>query len=104
MSFCFGKLSRFTFDVSGIPHSVVLNAGYDYNQAKITSDLTKFVSWFEKLFGELPYKHYTFFIRVGKDGFGGIEQAHHNYLLHNYYLIFFLLMRYGNPNAQDKQI
>jgi len=74
----FGKLNKFSFEVSGIPHYIVLNAGYDYNQNQITTDLSKLVSWFKSLFGELPYESYTFFLRVDESGRGAIEHRNSN--------------------------
>ncbi|OGU67159.1 MAG: hypothetical protein A2W30_08110 [Ignavibacteria bacterium RBG_16_36_9] len=74
----FGKLNKFSFEVSGIPHYIVLNAGYDYNQNQITTDLSKLVAWFKSLFGELPYDNYTFFLRVDESGRGAIEHRNSN--------------------------
>ncbi len=74
----FGKLEKFSFTVKNKPHYVVMNAGYEYNQPQITKDLTKLVNWFAGLFGELPYKHYTFFLRIANPGKGGIEHLNSN--------------------------
>ena len=74
----FGKLNKFSFEVSGIPHYIVLNAGYDYNQNQITTDLSKLVAWYKSLFGELPYDNYTFFLRVDESGRGAIEHRNSN--------------------------
>ena len=74
----FGKFNKFSFEVGRIPHYIVLNAGYDYNQNQITKDLSKLVSWFKSLFGELPYENYTFFLRVDGVGRGAIEHRNSN--------------------------
>lgn len=73
-----GNLETFAFEVQGKPHYVVMNAGYDYNQEQITTDLSKLVNWFADMFGELPYQHYTFFLRVAQPGRGGIEHLNSN--------------------------
>ncbi len=74
----FGKLERFSFDVDGIPHHVVLNAGYSYNADRIRQDLTRLVKWYKSIFGELPYQSYTFFVRVANPGHGGMEHWNSN--------------------------
>jgi predicted metalloprotease with PDZ domain len=73
-----GKLEKFSFEVAGKTHFVVMNAGYEYNESQIKNDLSKLVGWFAALFGELPYKHYTFFLRVSDPGRGGIEHLYSN--------------------------
>ena len=74
----FGKLAAFSFNVRGIPHHFVFNGGYPFNQAQIKTDLSKMVNWFAEMFGELPYREYTFFLRVDKPGRGGLEHANSN--------------------------
>ncbi len=74
----FGKLAAFSFRVRGVPHHFVLNGGYPYNRKQIESDLSKMVNWFAAMFGELPYREYTFFLRVDKPGRGGLEHANSN--------------------------
>ena len=73
-----GKLHKFSFEVQGKEHFVVLNGGYEVNEDQITADLSKMVNWFYGIFGELPYKHYTFFLRVSDPGGGGIEHLYSN--------------------------
>ncbi len=73
-----GKLAKFSFEVAGIPHYVVMNAGYEYNEEQITNDLSKLINWFYGLFGEIPYNHYTFFLRISDPGSGGIEHLYSN--------------------------
>ncbi len=74
----FGRLSKFSFEVLGKPHHVVLNAGYAYNREQMTTDLTRLVKWFAGMFGDLPYQEYTFFVRVADPGHGGIEHLNAN--------------------------
>ena len=73
-----GKLHKFSFDVQGKEHFVVFNGWFEINEDQITDDLTKMVNWFYGVFGELPYKHYTFFLRVAEPGSGGIEHLYSN--------------------------
>jgi predicted metalloprotease with PDZ domain len=73
-----GKLHKFSFEVQGKEHFVVLNGLYEVNEDQVTDDLTKMINWFYGIFGELPYKHYTFFLRVSDPGGGGIEHLYSN--------------------------
>ena len=73
-----GKLYKFSFDVQGKEHFVVFNNWYDINEDQITNDLSKMVNWFYTIFGELPYEHYSFFLRVSEPGGGGIEHLYSN--------------------------
>ncbi len=73
-----GKLHTFSFDVQGKEHFVVFNGWFEINEDQITDDLAKMVNWFYGVFGELPYKHYTFFLRVAEPGSGGIEHLYSN--------------------------
>ena len=73
-----GKLHKFSFDVQGKEHFVVFNGWFEINEDQITDDLAKMVNWFYGVFGELPYKHYTFFLRVAEPGSGGIEHLYSN--------------------------
>jgi predicted metalloprotease with PDZ domain len=73
-----GKLHKLTFDVHGKEHYVVFNGWFDINENQIIDDLTKMIKWFYDVFGELPYKHYTFFLRVSSSGGGGIEHLYSN--------------------------
>jgi predicted metalloprotease with PDZ domain len=73
-----GKLYKFSFEVQGKEHFVVLNSWFDINEDQITDDLSKMVNWFYEVFGELPYKHYTFFLRVSEPSGGGIEHLYSN--------------------------
>jgi predicted metalloprotease with PDZ domain len=73
-----GKLEKFSFDVMGKMHFVVLNGGYDYNKSQISKDLSSLVNWFANMFGELPYRHYTFFLRIAEPARGGMEHLNSN--------------------------
>ena len=73
-----GKLYKFSFEVQGKEHFVVFNNWYDINEDQITNDLSKMVNWFYTIFGELPYEHYSFFLRVSEPGGGGIEHLYSN--------------------------
>jgi len=71
-------LYKFAFEVQDKKHFVVFNSWFDINEDQITDDLSKMVNWFYKMFGELPYEHYTFFLRVSEPGGGGIEHLYSN--------------------------
>ena len=60
-----------TFDVQGIPHSLVIENVTNVDHAKITADLKRMVESAVRIIGEIPYRHYTF-LAMGAGG-GGIE-------------------------------
>lgn len=73
-----GLINKFSFNVAGKQHFVVYNGNNEVNKKQIDSDLSKMVKWFFNMFGELPYEHYTFFLRVSESGGGGIEHLNSN--------------------------
>ncbi len=60
-----------TFTVQGIPHRYVVTGEGNYDLDKIAEDTTKIIEECYKLFGELPYKDYTFILNTR--GGGGLE-------------------------------
>jgi predicted metalloprotease with PDZ domain len=67
------NLDRVSFEVRGVPHSLVgWNLG-EFDHAAVASDLGRMVEAAVSIVGEIPYKHYTFLV-VGP-GQGGIEHA-----------------------------
>jgi predicted metalloprotease with PDZ domain len=63
-----------TFDVKGVPHTLVLeNIAPAADRDRIASDLKRMVEASVGLMEDIPYKHYTFLL-IGR-GNGGIEHA-----------------------------
>jgi predicted metalloprotease with PDZ domain len=60
-----------SFEVQGVPHSLVIENVANVDQAKIVADLKRMVEAAVRIIGEIPYRHYTF-LAMGAGG-GGIE-------------------------------
>ena len=60
-----------TFEVQGVPHTLVIENVTNVDHAKITADLKRMVESAVRIIGEIPYRHYTF-LAMGAGG-GGIE-------------------------------
>ncbi len=60
-----------TFDVEGKKHRIVITGEGNYDLKKLATDTAKIVVEAFKIFGELPYKDYTFIINLR--GGGGLE-------------------------------
>ncbi len=70
------KLLEFT--VRGKPHRVAVWGQYEFDDARLTNDLAKIVEEGAKIFGGLPYDHYTFIIHVQPGIGGGTEHLNSN--------------------------
>ena len=60
-----------SFEVEGVPHSLVIENVANVDHAKIVADLKRMVEAAVSIIGEIPYRHYTF-LAMGTGG-GGIE-------------------------------
>ncbi len=70
------KLLEFT--ALGKPHRVAIWGDYSFDDAKLTTDLTKIVETGAQIFGGLPYDHYTFLVHVQPGIGGGTEHLNSN--------------------------
>ena len=69
-----GNQEHYEFDVQGVPHFVAVeNVAADVDRQKMVADLKTMVTAATQLFGDVPYKHYTF-LMMGR-GAGGIEHS-----------------------------
>lgn len=60
-----------SFEVQGVPHTLVIENIANVDHAKIVADLKRLVEAAVQIIGEIPYRHYTF-LAMGAGG-GGIE-------------------------------
>ncbi len=65
------NFNEITFDVQGKKHRFVITGEGNYDINRIAQDSAKIVEQSYKLFGELPYKDYTFILNLR--GGGGLE-------------------------------
>jgi len=66
-----GNQKEVEFDVKGIPHYLAMLHPDNFDVPGFESDLTKIIAKATDIFGEVPYKNYTFLI-MG-EGRGGLE-------------------------------
>src|SRR4051794_36827006 len=59
------------FTVEGKPHRIIFSGDGNYDMQKTAADVAKIVEQAYKIFGELPYKDYTFIVNLR--GGGGLE-------------------------------
>ncbi len=62
------------FEVLGKPHVIALYGASNYDDSTLVSDFSKIMEAEAKIFGGLPYKHYTYILHV-EEGRGGLEHA-----------------------------
>lgn len=66
-----GNFKEISFDVNGIAHRMVFDGEGNYDLQKVSADVKKIVEQTVKIFGEIPYKDYTFIVNLR--GGGGLE-------------------------------
>jgi predicted metalloprotease with PDZ domain len=60
-----------TFEVRGVPHRIVMDGEGNYDLPQTAKDIAKIVEAAADIFGEIPYKNYTFIVNLR--GGGGLE-------------------------------
>lgn len=65
------NFTEFKFDVRGVPHRYVVTGKGNFDLPKMAADTAKIVEEGAKIFGDLPYKDYTFILNLR--GGGGLE-------------------------------
>ena len=81
--FLIGDLTIEEFIAHGIKHSLVLSGRHFADTSKICSDLARICETQISMFGEAPFKSYTFLTMVVGEGFGGLEHRNSTALLCN---------------------
>lgn len=62
------------FEVLGKPHVIGLYGASNYDDSTLVSDFSKIMEAEAKIFGGLPYEHYTYILHA-EEGRGGLEHA-----------------------------
>ncbi len=68
-----GSHETLSFTAAAVPHELVVWGGLQFDEKKLTSDLTKIIETEAAMFGGLPMKRYTFFVYGTDKGRGGLE-------------------------------
>lgn len=70
-----GNQSVYTFDVSGVPHTLAMAGEAEYDPKKLVEDMQKVCTSASEIIGEHPCKDYTFLVINASSGSGGLEHA-----------------------------
>ncbi len=76
-----GNFKEVSFDAQGVSHRMVFEGEGNYDLQKTAADVKKIVEEAYKIFGELPYKDYTFIVNLR--GGGGLEHLNSTALQFN---------------------
>lgn len=76
-----GDFKEVSFEVQGKPHRMVFEGEGNYDLQKTSRDVKKIVEEAYKIFGDLPYRDYTFIINLR--GGGGLEHLNSTALQFN---------------------
>ena len=68
-----GELQEIKFEARGIPHRLVIDGTGNYQEARLREDTAKIVEAAAQMMGDLPYRDYTFLLRLRATGGGGLE-------------------------------
>lgn len=70
-----------SFTVENVPHRIVFSGDGNYDMERTAKDIAKIIEQAFKIFGELPYKDYTFIVNLR--GGGGLEHLNSTALQFN---------------------
>lgn len=66
------------FEVRGKPHRIAIWGRFDFDERRLTGDLSKIIEEGARIFGGLPYDHYTFLVHLQPGTGGGTEHLNSN--------------------------
>lgn len=76
------KMKRLKFTAAEIPHEVVLVGDIrDFDEQRLTKDLSKLCESQIKFFGQAPFKKYLFIARFEENNYGGLEHRNSSMLV-----------------------
>lgn len=68
-----GNQQVLEFEAQGIRHTIAIYGDGNLSPERLTSDFRRIAETAAEVFGEFPYRHYTFLLQLLDDGFGGLE-------------------------------
>jgi predicted metalloprotease with PDZ domain len=68
-----GNQEILSFDYRGTPHFIAIYGDGNCDLAKLRSDINRIVESAADVFGEIPYRHYTFIVHLLDNANGGLE-------------------------------
>lgn len=70
-----GNFKSFTFEATGIPHTVAMVGQDKYPQEQLSTDIRKIVDASKAVFGDQPNARYLFIVQHSAQGGGGLEHT-----------------------------
>lgn len=68
-----GNFKEMKFEVRGVPHRIVIDGEGNYKPDRLLNSVRRIVDAQIAMFGEIPYRDYTFFLHLGANTGGGLE-------------------------------
>jgi predicted metalloprotease with PDZ domain len=75
------NFKEMSFEVRGVPHRMIMDGDGNYDLEQLRQDIPKIVAVAADIFGEIPYKDYTFIVNLR--GGGGLEHLNSTALQFN---------------------
>lgn len=84
-----GTIERYEFNVSGVPHYLVLSGTIlPFDKARILGDMEKICAYQINMFGGVaPYSDYTFILNLSGEVYTGLEHRNSTLLMAPYYAL-----------------
>ena len=76
-----GTFTTFSFDVTGVPHRIVIDGPGNYDSTRLRDDFQKIVRTEAAMMGDIPYRDYTFLAHLRAPGGGGLEHLNSTALI-----------------------
>ena len=70
-----GSHQEYPFSVRNVPHTVAVYGVGNYDSARLIPDMKRIVETGTSIFGDIPYRRYTFLTQLLQNGSGGLEHA-----------------------------
>ena len=68
-----GDFKEMKFEVRGVPHRIVIDGEGNYNPDRLLNSVRRIVDAQIAMFGEIPYRDYTFILHLRANTGGGLE-------------------------------
>lgn len=68
-----GDFKEMKFEVRGVPHRIVIDGEGNYNPDRLLNSVRRIVEAQIAMFGEIPYRDYTFILHLRANTGGGLE-------------------------------
>ena len=67
--------------IQGVPHRIALTGIGNFDLAVLREDIRRIVEQGVAVFGEMPYRHYTFLMEMAPEAYGGLEHRNSTHMI-----------------------